>query len=64
MTGKAYIAEHETAKREQDFAERAWLEYFNHYLYTSGLISDREYRRMVEKISQRCTSKNRSKRSH
>ena len=38
---------------EKRFAEDAWLNYFNRYLFENGVISEKEYKRMTEKISMR-----------
>lgn len=38
---------------EKRFAENAWLNYFNRYLYEHGTISEKEYNRMTDKIAQR-----------
>jgi hypothetical protein len=40
-------------EREKHFAEDAWLNYFNRYLFSSGVISEKEYKRMTEKIALR-----------
>ena len=40
-------------EREKRFAEDAWLNYFNHYLFSNGVISEKEYKRMTDKIAQR-----------
>lgn len=37
------------------FAEDAWLNYFNRYLFTHGIISEKEYKRMTEIIATRKT---------
>lgn len=37
------------------FAEDAWLNYFNRYLFTHGIISEKEYKRMTEIIAMRKT---------
>lgn len=37
--------------REKRMAEELWLNYFNRYLSESGTISEKEYRRMTEKIA-------------
>ena len=39
--------------REKFFAEEAWLNYFNRYLYAHGTITEKEYLRMTEKIARR-----------
>ena len=40
-------------EREKLFAEDAWLNYFNRYLFEQGTISEKEYKRMTEKIAAR-----------
>ena len=40
-------------EREKLFAEDAWLNYFNRYLFDQGTISEKEYKRMTEKIAAR-----------
>ena len=49
-------------ERERGFAEDIWLNYFNHYLFEHGTISEKEYKKMVEKIATRRAklSKNRA----
>lgn len=47
----------EQERLEKAFAERAWLDYFNRYLYAHQIISEREYKLMVEKIAKRCGNK-------
>ena len=42
-------------EREKQFAEDAWLNYFNRYLFTHGIISEKEYKRMTEIIATRKT---------
>ena len=37
------------------FAEDAWLNYFNRYLFINGVISEKEYKRMTEIIATRKT---------
>ena len=37
---------------EKRFAEQAWLNYFNHFLFEEGTISEKEYKRMTEKIAE------------
>lgn len=39
--------------REKQFAEDAWLHYFNRYLLENGTISEKEYKRMTEMIASR-----------
>lgn len=38
--------------KEIRFAEKAWLNYFNRYLFEEGTISEKEYKRMTEKIAE------------
>ena len=38
---------------EKRMAEDAWLNYFNNYLFENGIISEREYLRMIGKITER-----------
>ena len=45
---------------EKRVAEEIWLNYFNQYLHSRGIITDREYQLMVEKISVFCAKKNSS----
>ena len=40
-------------EREKRMAEDMWLNYFNRYLFESGTISEKEYKRMTEKIAAR-----------
>ena len=40
-------------EREKRMAEDIWLNYFNRYLYESKTISEKEYKRMTEKIAAR-----------
>jgi hypothetical protein len=40
-------------EREKQFAEDAWLNYFNRYLFEQGTISEKEYKKMTEKIATR-----------
>ena len=40
-------------EREAKFAEQAWLNYFNRRLYEQGVITEKEYKKMVEKIAAR-----------
>jgi len=39
--------------REKRFAEAAWLNYFNRFLFEEGTITEKEYKRMTEKIAER-----------
>ena len=39
--------------REIKFAEEAWLNYFNRYLLEQGVISEKQYKKMTEKIATR-----------
>ena len=38
-------------EREKQFAEDAWLNYFNRYLFEEGTISEKEYKKMIKKIT-------------
>ena len=38
-------------ERERRMAEDIWLNYFNQYLLKRGTISEKEYKKMVEKIT-------------
>lgn len=38
---------------EKRFAEQAWLNYFNRFLFEEGTISEKEYKQMTEKIAER-----------
>ena len=40
-------------EREKHMAEDIWLNYFNRCLFGSGTISEKEYRKMTEKIAAR-----------
>jgi len=40
-------------ERERLFAEEAWLQYLNRYLLLNHVISDKEYKLMLEKIASR-----------
>ena len=42
-------------EQEKRFAEYAWLNYFNRYLFITGTISAKEYRRMTEMIAVKKT---------
>lgn len=50
---KKALPEDERNKSEKRFAEDAWLHYFNRYLFESGTISEKEYKKMTEKIAAR-----------
>ena len=50
---KKALSEDERNKSEKRFAEDAWLNYFNRYLFESGTISEKEYKKMTEKIAAR-----------
>ena len=39
--------------QETRFAEDIWLNYFNRYLFEQGTISEKEYKKMIEKIAIR-----------
>ena len=56
------LNEVERIHQENLFAERAWLEYFNRYLYARNVISEKEYKLMVDKIASRrvCSSRHKS----
>ena len=36
--------------QEKRAVEDIWLNYFNHYLFEQGTISEKEYQKMTEKI--------------
>lgn len=38
-------------EREKRLAEALWLNYFNNFLFREGTITEKEYKRMVEKIA-------------
>ena len=40
-------------EREKRMAEDIWLNYFNRYLFETGTISGKEYKKMTEKITTR-----------
>ena len=40
-------------EREKRMAEDIWLNYFNRYLFETGTISEKEYKKMTEKIATR-----------
>lgn len=40
-------------EREKRFAENAWLNYINRYLFEHGTISEKEYKKMTDKIATR-----------
>lgn len=40
-------------EREKRIAEDIWLNYFNRYLFETGTISEKEYKKMTEKITTR-----------
>ena len=42
-------------EREKRMAEDLWLNYFNRYLFENGTISEKEYKKMTEKIATRKT---------
>lgn len=56
--------EAEREHRERAFAENAWLVYFNNYLYDHKVITEREYKLMVEKIAQHCAHYSHRRSSH
>ena len=47
---KKNLTDAEREKIEKQFAEEAWLNYFNRYLFEHGTISQKEYMKMTEKI--------------
>ena len=58
---KKVLSEEDREKLEQSFAEDAWLNYLNRYLFENGTISEKEYKKMTEKISMRKTKLSRQK---
>lgn len=40
-------------EREKRLAEDIWLNYLNKYLFEHGTISEKEYKKMIEKIAER-----------
>ena len=40
-------------EREILLSEDLWLNYFNRYLFENGTITEKEYKKMVEKIANR-----------
>ena len=48
-------------EREKRFAEDAWLNYFNRYLFEHGTISEKEYKKMTEQIAMRMSKFSREK---
>ena len=40
-------------EREIRLSEDLWLNYFNQYLFENGTITEKEYKKMVEKIANR-----------
>lgn len=55
---KKVLADYE---REKRFAEDAWLQYLNRYLWEHGTISEKEYKLMTEKIASRKSRLSRDK---
>ncbi len=47
-------------EREKRMAEDIWLNYFNRYLFETGTISEKEYKKMTEKIATRKAKLSRS----
>lgn len=45
-------------EREKHVAEDIWLNYFNRYLFEHGTISEKEYKKMTEKIAMRKERRN------
>lgn len=50
---KKALSDEERERVERRFAEDVWLNYFNRYLFESGTISEKEYKKMTEKIAMR-----------
>ncbi len=50
---KKDLTDAEREKIEKRFAEDVWLNYFNKYLFEHGTISEKEYKKMIEKIVMR-----------
>lgn len=50
-------------EREKRFAENAWLNYLNRYLWEHGTISEKEYKQMTEKIATRTSKLSRNDKS-
>jgi len=40
-------------EREIRLSEDLWLNYFNQYLFENGTITEKEYKKMIEKIANR-----------
>ena len=40
-------------EREIRLSEDLWLNYFNRYLFENGTITEKEFKKMVEKIANR-----------
>ena len=40
-------------EREIRLSEDLWLNYFNRYLFENGTITEKEYKKLVEKIANR-----------
>ena len=54
---KKNLTDAEREKIEKQFAEEAWLNYFNRYLFEQGTISQKEYMKMTEKIARHINKK-------
>lgn len=39
-------------ERETRLAEALWMNYFNRFLFDEGTITEKEYKRMVDKIAR------------
>lgn len=50
-----------TSEQEKRASEYLWLSYFNRYLFEKGIITTKEYKRMVEQIEVYIKRKNPSK---
>lgn len=40
-------------EREKRLSEELWLDYFNRYLFENDTITEKEYKKMTEKIANR-----------
>ena len=48
-------------EREIRLSEDLWLNYFNRYLFENGTITEKEYKKMVEKIANRKAKRSRGR---
>ena len=53
MRGNDVMEKSISNKTELDVAENIWLNYLNRYLFSSGTITEKEYKAMTEKIAAR-----------